>query len=206
MMNMPRQPKANIKPVSSGGASAEASAAPEATERRLYLLESLSVVKSPLILTEMQQGSGAHAQGAERCLVQLFDVLFAGMRSDTGKAAEAHAGDIVCSCLEEMTTVLPSTLLEVLLARLLDRVRAPRAFGLATAIICRLAEALAEPVAHYLKAALEGRGCGAEEGAGALGAQPCPLGQPMACAAARQAGAAAGRLLLLPWAWVQQQA
>jgi hypothetical protein len=35
-------------------ADGESSAAPEARERRLYLLESLSTVKSPLILTEIQ--------------------------------------------------------------------------------------------------------------------------------------------------------
>ena len=154
----------------SAGSSSEDAAATATVVRRLYVLESLATVKSPLILVELVSSANTSvAAAAEATLVSLFHALLDAVRGDASKVVEAHAAEIVCSVLDELD-VLPSPLLEPLLARLLLRSAAPRAFGLVAEILRRRAEKLAEPVSSYLKTTLLSGHTGGESAAAAASA------------------------------------
>ena len=104
----------------------------------------------------MHSSGGATGAAAEVILVRLLDTLLSAMAADTSKAVEGWAGEVIASCMEELSS-LPSTLLDCVLGRLLEKKTAPRAYILAASVIRRLAEKVGEPVALLVRAVLERR-------------------------------------------------
>jgi hypothetical protein len=97
--------------------AADDASAPVALVRRLYVLESLATVKSPLILTELLASADTRvAAAAEAALVALFSALFDAVRGDGSKTVEAHAAEVMCAGFDELAA-LPSALLEPVLVK-----------------------------------------------------------------------------------------
>lgn len=119
----------------------------------VHIIESFSLVKSPLILCEILT-QRKYTSAAENRLQSLFQLLISAQDSPLAEILRQSSVSIVTSIIHELS-FLPESLLTVLLQPLLCQETSPKAFGLASQILSELSTILQAPMMDYFKNAID---------------------------------------------------
>jgi sister-chromatid-cohesion protein PDS5 len=123
--------------------------------RIFYILQSLSLVKSCVVLVYMAL---QHSEDAADVLVSFFDVLVASIRAEHPEEVGGHIGAILQECVEESDRDISPDVLCVLLNGLLPNSRAenPASYRLCQSVLRRVVNCIQTPISSILNKILVG--------------------------------------------------
>jgi sister-chromatid-cohesion protein PDS5 len=126
-----------------------------------YILKSLSVVKSCVVLVYMSQ---RNVRGATDILVEFFEVLVSSIRAEHSEELQGHVAEVLQVCVEESEGIKPEVLY-VLLAALLPNAKAENmaAYRLCQSILRRSTAHVHNAVGAILNKVFIGAAPGFEE-------------------------------------------
>ena len=139
-----------------------------------YILGSLSMVKSCVVLVMLAQGG---AEGADELLRGLFESLVSSVRAEHSDEVVSHMVTILQTCIEESESSMEQELLDVLLQPLLpaNKLENPLAYKLCQTVLRRTVPSLQGPVSGFVNHVLVGTAAAAKENGSELADQVYPL-------------------------------
>ena len=139
-----------------------------------YILQSLSVVKSCVVLVVLSQTG---VEGADELLKQLFEALISSIRPEHTDDVGNHMVTILQACIEESESRFEQELLDVILQPLLPTSKAenPAAYKLCQAVLRRTTPNMQGPISNFVNHVLVGTTTTAPESGSELSDQIYPL-------------------------------